>query len=194
MKKNMMILAIISFFGLGISECLPQDLDGDGYTVDQGDCDDSNAAIYPGAIELCDGLDNNCDGVVDISCSDPKEVALCQETEGEWVEGGCGDYICGEPPPIYCFVSEPGCNCGPDKVFDPVRGCVYSASCEDPVGLCESTGGRWTECGSGCGPATCDNPKPGPECPAVCVPQCQCPSVTPYWDETKGCITPGQCQ
>ena len=29
------------------------------------DCDDSNADIFPTAIELCDGFDNNCDDVVD---------------------------------------------------------------------------------------------------------------------------------
>ena len=35
------------------------DLDGDGYSVAQGDCDDNNANVYPGALELCD-QDNNC--------------------------------------------------------------------------------------------------------------------------------------
>ena len=41
------------------------DDDGDGYTENQGDCDDSNAQINPGATELEDGIDNDCDGEVD---------------------------------------------------------------------------------------------------------------------------------
>ena len=41
------------------------DIDGDGYTVGQGDCDDYDASINPGATELEDGIDNNCDGEVD---------------------------------------------------------------------------------------------------------------------------------
>jgi hypothetical protein len=44
------------------------DADGDGYGKGcpaGPDCDDSSAAINPGAKEVCDGKDNNCDGKVD---------------------------------------------------------------------------------------------------------------------------------
>ena len=40
------------------------DLDGDGYLSDV-DCDDNDATTYPDGTEVCDGIDNNCDGVVD---------------------------------------------------------------------------------------------------------------------------------
>lgn len=42
----------------------PLDRDGDGFTEDV-DCDDLNSLINPGAEELCDGTDNNCDGKTD---------------------------------------------------------------------------------------------------------------------------------
>ena len=36
-----------------------------GYTVDSTDCDDTNSAVNPGATEVCDGVDNDCDGNTD---------------------------------------------------------------------------------------------------------------------------------
>jgi len=46
------------------------DADGDGFTTcadenGDADCDDADGGVFPGATEVCDDVDNDCDGVVD---------------------------------------------------------------------------------------------------------------------------------
>ena len=36
-----------------------------GYSNKKNDCDDGNVAINPRAIDVCDGIDNNCNGLID---------------------------------------------------------------------------------------------------------------------------------
>ncbi len=42
-----------------------RDDDGDGWTAADGDCNDDNDTVFPGATEVCDGEDTDCDGVLE---------------------------------------------------------------------------------------------------------------------------------
>lgn len=55
--------------------------DGDGYDEDE-DCDDADAAVNPGALEVTDGRDNNCDGTVDEAGPDSDGDGLSDGDEG----------------------------------------------------------------------------------------------------------------
>lgn len=72
----------------------PADADGDGFNT-TSDCNDEDAAIHPGAQELCNGLDDDCNGTVDDKVADPplgdRQKGLCagslkQCADGTWVE------------------------------------------------------------------------------------------------------------
>ena len=76
----------------GLSHAFWVDADGDGYggatsdlacslrpglVEEQGDCDDSNADVHPGAKELCNGIDDDCDDV------NPASVTWYTDADGD---------------------------------------------------------------------------------------------------------------
>lgn len=82
-----------------------RDQDRDGFLASE-DCDDSDADVYPGAPELCDGFDNDCDSEIDEDVfavyvdadgdgfgDDSTEELVCEEPEDERVliGGDCDD-------------------------------------------------------------------------------------------------------
>jgi hypothetical protein len=87
------------------------DTDGDGYGAPGNslcpagsarDCDDADASIHPGAADLCDGLDNDCDGTVDApvaaACAaSPATMNLRSEGGGFSVEARLSS-ACSEAP------------------------------------------------------------------------------------------------
>lgn len=63
------------------------DEDADGYTSCSGDCDDSDPSAHPGADEVADGVDQDCDGVID-------EGTEAYDDDGDGyteLEGDCND-------------------------------------------------------------------------------------------------------
>ena len=66
----------ITGFVLSSVDCT--DSDADGYTNCEGDCDDHNAAVHPGATETCNNIDDDCDRETDEGFdSDGDTVADC---------------------------------------------------------------------------------------------------------------------
>ena len=53
-----------SHFNYTVIGCSTVDNDNDGFTANL-DCDDRDNTVYPGAPEICDGKDNDCDGLKD---------------------------------------------------------------------------------------------------------------------------------
>ncbi|MBI4817286.1 MAG: putative metal-binding motif-containing protein [Deltaproteobacteria bacterium] len=63
--------------------------DADGVTTCEGDCDDRFSAVKPGAAEVCDGSDNDCNGLVDEGYDQDGDRAMtCVGGAGREPRGG----------------------------------------------------------------------------------------------------------
>ena len=93
------MLVILSALMACSPEAEPEEVDedGDGFTT-QYDCDDADAAVFPTADEVCDGIDNNCDLNIDeASAIDAVTVYVDADSDGYGSEAS-STTACDPPP------------------------------------------------------------------------------------------------
>ena len=84
------------------------DLDGDGVSADEGDCDDNDPTIRPGAAEQCDEVDSDCDGslVDEFADSDGDLAPDCTDADDD-NDGDLDDSDCADlDPAVYTGAPE----------------------------------------------------------------------------------------
>lgn len=94
------------------------DEDGDGYSVCGGDCDDANPTVHPGAAEVCDGFDNDCDVSVDESLGATTcGLGQCQRAVAACITGVPQVCTPGAPSPEICDGLDNDCDGVADNGF-----------------------------------------------------------------------------
>lgn len=120
--------------------CLPgdSDPDEDGVTADT-DCDETNPAIHPGATEVCNAIDDDCDMEADEG--DPGELCAMDPSRGVCIEGRCG---CPEGSFDLDRDVANGCEC----MAMPARNAGVACSAAIDVGDVSDTGQTMTVSGN----------------------------------------------
>ena len=162
------------------------DLDGDGVRA-RDDCDDTDASVFPGAEERCNGVDDDCDGETD--------EGFDADGDGFTVCGGGvpEDADCDDDDPLAFPGGEEVCNGADDDcdgtVDDGLAARACSAMCGTGVESC--LGGEWV----------CDAPATGECVPAEtgtapcgnCGTQSRTCSATCLWGGWSACAGEGEC-
>jgi len=120
------------------------DFDGDGWSACDGDCNDYDPTVHPGAVEICDAQDNDCDG-------------KCDNADGIDVDrdgySNCGDFgsFINHDTGTCAWVPTPDCNDNDPEVH-PGAPELCNGRDDNCNGLCDEgldpDGDGYTECGS----------------------------------------------
>lgn len=131
----------------------PVDADGDGMTEADGDCNDTDATVFLGQVESCDGLDNNCNEQIDEGLPDVDSDGMPDCLDSEECDGidNNGDGVVDEG-----FVDEDG-NGVPDcRGSEVCDGLDNDADGSIDEGF-DADGDTYTSCGSDEVEADCDD-------------------------------------
>ncbi|MFH2020089.1 MAG: putative metal-binding motif-containing protein [archaeon] len=121
------------------------DADNDGFDLQCQDCNDNNNNIYPGKAEICNNLDDNCNGAVDdllVRGCDMYHEGLCAigtETcnAGNWAG-------CPAPSVELCDLKDNDCDGFVDKDLTRQCGTTDTGICEYGQEVCQT--GLWKNC------------------------------------------------
>jgi hypothetical protein len=92
-----------------LESCAPPE----GYIDNPGDCDDTDPSIYPGATEICDDKDNNCNGMIDEDAG----TLWYGDNDGDGF-GGEGNYTLRSCNPVDGYADKTGdCNDEDPNIF-----------------------------------------------------------------------------
>lgn len=165
------------------------DDDEDGFTIAEGDCDDGEPSIHPGAPELCDGIDQDCDRIVDEDFPDADGDGYDICGAGIPEQADCDDSAADRHPFFaeICDGVDNDCN---DAVDDGIENRPCETDCGTGEERCE--GGEWV-CSA---PDSCECTPAGLEEDDVCgncgTRQRTCQDDL-TWTEWSACAGEGLC-
>ncbi len=129
--------------GVATTECTAPE----GYVADNTDCDDSQVVVHPGAPEVCDGLDNDCDGRVDVDAVDA--TLWSADVDGDGF-GDAQDQQLSCSPPAGYVADARDCDDGNGLVYPsaPEPDCTdpKDYNCDGSVAYADADADGWAAC------------------------------------------------
>ncbi|MCX6706708.1 MAG: MopE-related protein [Candidatus Woesearchaeota archaeon] len=107
-----------------------------GYVTDNTDCDDGHISVNPGVSEICDALDDNCDGAVDEGFNIGDS---CQSDSNTCGDSNTGNYVCSQ--------DGLGTEC---NALTPSERPAWNQICTSDANSCGDTDAGLTDCNGIC--------------------------------------------